>query len=493
VAPAPERLRRLLSHGAIYTLGTLLSRLVAFVMLPIYTRALHPEDYGIIELLDTADRVALVLFATAINGAVLRFYQTATDDRDKAAVLSTAVVALTALGALVGVLGWLAAPGLAEPLLHDPRRALLLQLTLCSAVFDAVIEVPFAWLRANGRPGVFVACSLAWLLLGLGANVVLVVLLERGALGVVISWIFSTGLLALGMTAAMLRQTGLSFSASLLRRMLAFGWPLVPGALSELALGRARSYVLAAYCTLDEVGLWALALKFGSTVSLLVGLAFTQAWSAEQYEVWRRPDGRKIFARVGTLLAFVLLFSAAGLSLLSREVILTMAAPEFAAAWALIPALALAAVLRELGDFLRSGLLAAGDTGPIAWIEPGVCVLDVALSVLLIGALGLHGALLAAPLVHLGYLLSIAWVVAHRIGLELERGPVLALFGLAIATVGLGLGLAGAPFGLQLAFRAALLVAFPAAALLLVFRRAEERALVGSLFGGRGAAGRPPT
>ena len=42
----------LLKHSAVYGIGNILSKLVGVFMIPLYTRCLDPEDYGVIELLD---------------------------------------------------------------------------------------------------------------------------------------------------------------------------------------------------------------------------------------------------------------------------------------------------------------------------------------------------------------------------------------------------------------------------------------------------------
>ena len=49
-----KELKFLLTHSSIYGIGTVVSQIVAFIMLPIYTRYLTPEDYGVVELLSMA-------------------------------------------------------------------------------------------------------------------------------------------------------------------------------------------------------------------------------------------------------------------------------------------------------------------------------------------------------------------------------------------------------------------------------------------------------
>ena len=51
-----SELRRLGKHSAIYGFGGLVQRILAVLLLPVYTRYLSPSDYGIVETLDRARR-----------------------------------------------------------------------------------------------------------------------------------------------------------------------------------------------------------------------------------------------------------------------------------------------------------------------------------------------------------------------------------------------------------------------------------------------------
>src|SRR6266511_3542137 len=46
-----ERLKELVRHSAIYGLGSIVARVIAVLLLPLYTRYLSPSDYGLIETL----------------------------------------------------------------------------------------------------------------------------------------------------------------------------------------------------------------------------------------------------------------------------------------------------------------------------------------------------------------------------------------------------------------------------------------------------------
>ena len=52
--PLASQLKRLGKHSVIYGLGGLVSRVLAVLLLPLYTRYLTPTDYGKVETLIAA-------------------------------------------------------------------------------------------------------------------------------------------------------------------------------------------------------------------------------------------------------------------------------------------------------------------------------------------------------------------------------------------------------------------------------------------------------
>ena len=67
-------LRRLATTGAAYTASSVISKLIAVALLPLYTRYLTPADYGAAEVLITGVIAASIVIRLGIIEALLRFY-----------------------------------------------------------------------------------------------------------------------------------------------------------------------------------------------------------------------------------------------------------------------------------------------------------------------------------------------------------------------------------------------------------------------------------
>jgi len=84
-----RRLGELARHSAIYGFGSLVSRFIAVLLLPVYTRYLSPADYGLIETLIALSAILTVLLAAGVKSAFFRFYFDEKDDEGKRRVIRT--------------------------------------------------------------------------------------------------------------------------------------------------------------------------------------------------------------------------------------------------------------------------------------------------------------------------------------------------------------------------------------------------------------------
>ena len=117
-------LRRLATTGAAYTAASIVSKLIAVALLPLYTRYLTPADYGAAEVLFAAVVAASIIVRFGVIEAVLRFYYKGGEDPDRVVAASFAALFWLATAAALIALPF-AGPiseALLDPSATDPER-----------------------------------------------------------------------------------------------------------------------------------------------------------------------------------------------------------------------------------------------------------------------------------------------------------------------------------------------------------------------------------
>ena len=466
-----EYLRRLATTGAAYTASSIVSKLVAVFLLPLYTAYLTPSDYGAAEVMLATVVAASIVIRFGVIEALLRFYYLASERPERVVSTSFAALFWTATaGAAVGL-------ALAEPiseLLLDRSDAGLARLAVLGLWTLTLWEYVLTLLRLDERARAYFAITVVNVIVTIPFTVWLVVIEDRGADGILLGN-FGIGALFLGWRLWRERRR-LSFvpDRPLLRRMVRFGLPTMPAELSLYSLNFIDRIVIARAAGLAEAGLYALAIKFAQGMTV-IARGFQLAFPPLAYSIADDEEARRAYSLIFTWFAAVCAFFVAGLWLLSRWITELLAAPEFFQAHEAIGLLATGVSLYALYLVL---VVVLGRTGRTEFNFPATAAgtaVNVALNLILVPSHGIVGAgiaLVASYLVVLGLM----YVLTQRLFPVPYEWGRLALLVLVTATTVSGGELLLPTDGIEgLASRALLWLALPALLLATGFLTAEER------------------
>jgi O-antigen/teichoic acid export membrane protein len=405
-----EYLRRLATTGAAYTASSVLSKLVAVVLLPVYTAYLTPADYGAAEVMLASLVAASILIRFGLIESLLRFYYMT--DVPPASSASLPGAAGSAQGRDFGervvstgfaALFWAATAGaliclpLAEPIseaLLDRPDPGLARLAILGLWVLTLWEYVLTLLRLDERARAYFTLTVLNVLATIPVTVWLVVVEDRGAEGILLGS-FGTG--AVFLAWRLWRERGrlsLGVDRGLLRRMVRFGLPTMPAELSLYSLNFIDRILIVRLAGLAEAGLYALAIKFAQGMNVLAR-GFQLAFPPLAYSIADDDEARRAYSLIVTWFAAVCAFVVAGLWLLARWLVDLLAAPEYFEAYEAVGPLAAAIALYSLYLVL---VVVLGRTGRTEFNLPATLAgtaANVALNVVLIPPLGIVGAAIA--------------------------------------------------------------------------------------------------
>ena len=464
-----QQLRRLGRHSAIYGIGGLVSRIIAVLLLPVYTHFLTPGDYGRIETLLALTTVMGLVLRAGITSAFFRFYFDESTDEGRRRVLRTSFW-FTMGGATIGLALLLA---LAEPvsslLFGSSDDADLVRAAGVALWATVNYEQLTALFRVEERSVAFVCASLANVLLTIGLTLLLVVAFETGPLGVIVGNFSGTLIVYLSLLGYRREQLGLEFDRSLLREMNRFGVPLIPTALFLWVTNFSDRFFLVKLADVAEAGVYSVGVRIASAMVLLL-TAFRTAWPAFAYSIRDESEARRTYAYVLTYLTVVTAWVALALSLLAPWIVDLLADPDFAESADVVGALAFSTVAYAAYIVVAIGVGRARRT-QFNWVVTGIAALvNVALNLALIPAYGMIGAAIATVAAYATMAIGMAWWSQRIYPVPYQWRRVATAALAAVALAGLGALLDG---GIAVAI--ALTLVYPLALLLLGFTTPFER------------------
>lgn len=390
-------LRDLAGGSLVYGLGEMLSRLLAFVAIPILTAYLTPAEYGSLGLLLTVGGLVGAIGGMGVNNAVQRFYFDSGDTAVQGRIAATgwilqSVCFMVAM-ALTSLVAWTAGDMLSA---RFGLTAGLLGLAIAGAFFAQLVQYGLDLYRLEFRPAAY---SIAQGARGASAAVAAVVLIAGfgfGIEGILIANLACAAILALYLAVVSGRRYGWTGSRSDARRMLSYGWPFISVGIVTWGQGSIDRWLISSLAGLAEAGAYTVAATFAGLLGFVI-TAFAQAWSPYGLRLRRDhpEDYRRIFSLMWMLWGYILLVLAAGLMLLAPEIIRLMTAPAYHDSASILVVLAASAAIAGTCQMTGIGISLSCRTGVFAWATAAALALSLGMGLLLVPWLSALGAAIA--------------------------------------------------------------------------------------------------
>lgn len=391
-----KELGRFVKTTGIYLIGNVLTKAIAFIMLPIYTKYLTPTDYGTFDV-----NVAYVTFLSSVLfldiwSAVMRFmFDYQKDDEKRTPILSgffifavsTLLYAVFAfvLGSLFHIeyLVWVFLYGL----------TINLQQMLAYIV------------RGFGKNTLFAVSGVIGSLITVLANIVFIAFFRLGYeylyISSVIGYAINIIILAFGVNfPTIIRET--KYNYSLTKEMLVFSLPLTINSVSWWFLTAFNRVWLTHVLSPSANGLYAVANKFSAVVQL-IDQAFQMAWQELSFKKGGSNDSDKD-TFFGSAIQEYIKFMSLGLAILIpviRIIFPYFVSSAYSDARNIVPLALIATILSSISTFLGGTLTAIKKNRYLFTTTLSGTVVNVAVIFITIGSLGVQSASVALAL---GYL-----------------------------------------------------------------------------------------
>ncbi len=385
-------------NTALFAVSSFGSKLVSFLLLPLYTSVLTAADYGTVDLMTSTVSLLVPVLTVNVQDAVLRFAlgREAPADRVLAVGLRT-----VAAGACV----LLAAE--AAVLLSGISPVGGVYLTFLFAMFalTSLGNVLTMYVKAQGQVRSLVVSGIGSTLVTCTLAVVLLVAARAGVLGYMAATaagsVFTVAVLAFAGGVSP-RAVGGRLPEGLARAMLAYSAPLIANGLAWWVNDVSDRYVVTLVCGAAANGVYAVAFKIPTILSTLQSI-FYNAWSISAIKEFDPEDGDGFLGKMYSLYSCAMGLCCSAIMLLDIPLARLLYANEFFEAWRYVPFLLVGVYLNGLALFEGCIFGAAKRTADVSTTTIAGAAVSIASCVALTFAFGPIGAAIAT---FLGYLVT---------------------------------------------------------------------------------------
>ena len=380
-----DKYKKLISNTVIFAVGTFSSKVLVFLLMPLYTSVLSNAEYGVTDLLVQTGNLLLPLVSLGVVNAVVRFGL----DRSvhKTDVFSTGLLTIfCGFGVLLAF--W---PLLDRVEAISGHTGLIYAFVLMSSLRSLCSH----FTRARGLVRLYAFDGILSTVTTILFNVLFLVGLGWGVSGYVLAMVCSdfisvVFLFAVGRLSRLVSIGRLD--GKTVKAMLKYAVPMIPNTMFWWITNVSDRYIVTALCGEAANGLYAVAYKIPSVVVLISGI-FMDAWQLSA--VTEEKARSRFFTKVFRSYSALIMMAASGIILVCKLMTKLLVSDEFYASWQYIPLLVLATAFSCLVNFLGSVYMVKKKSLLSLVTTAAGAGLNIALNFLLIPVMGVNGAALA--------------------------------------------------------------------------------------------------
>ncbi len=260
-----------------YSFGEVLVKGVSFLAIPLYSHLIHPEEYGTLGFLSSLVSFLPFIFTFYYLYAYVRF----SVEVEKKKLISTYFY----LGLFLNIFYFLSALMLYFLLVKNYNIELkyfILAITASSTIY--MFQVLQMYYRSQGLAKSYIKFSVIYSLFGLLLNFTFLLYFKDNVFAMLLSSSV-TALLVSILAFKILKQyiDWKLFDKKLVKKVLKYTIPLVPGAIALLLFSQSDKIILINYVSKAELGVYTLAFTLGLSMSY-IGSAFFMSYQPLFYE-----------------------------------------------------------------------------------------------------------------------------------------------------------------------------------------------------------------
>ena len=382
-----NKYKKLIGNTVIFAIGSFSSKLLVFLLMPLYTRVLTTSDYGVMEIIVNTSNLLIPIVMVSINEGIIRFGL----DRSvrKSDVLST--------GLGVCLAGFLVF-GLFIPLMKRVEFISSYTMLIYAYVLAGCLKsVVSQFVRAIGYVKLYAFDGILSTFTTVVFNILLLVVFKWGINGYVLSTVLSNVLSVLFLFwIANLKKfvKPRQVSPAIAKAMLVYSLPLIPTTIFWWITNVSGRYMVTYFLGESANGLFSVAYKIPTVITMISGI-FSQAWQISAVTEADDPGQSRFYSDIFSSYQTVVFMCASGVLLLIKPITAILVSEAFYPSWKYVPFLVLSVIFSCFVTFLGTFYMVAKKN---AMALVTTCVgagLNLVLNYFLIPKYGVNGAAFA--------------------------------------------------------------------------------------------------
>lgn len=365
------------------------SKLISFLLVPLYTYSLSTADYGTVDLIVTTVQLLIPVLTLNIQDAILRFSLDKEYDKSDIMGAGVKVVFISSV-----ILSFALFVLYKTKIIHLQNE--YLQFLFWSYLLGSLNNCFSMYLKACDRINVLMISGLMNTFVICILNVIFLLKMKIGVMGYLYANVFGmlTSVIIMLFAGKIYKDIHFKIDNKILKHMSIYSLPLVVNSLAWWMNNAGDRYILTYFAGMSVNGVYSVSYKIPTILST-IQMIFYNAWSVSAIKEFDKNDEDGFIGNVYTMYSFLSCFVCSIIMLGNIFIARMLYAKEFFEAWQYVPFLLVGTVFNGIALFEGCLFTAVKRTGDVSKTTVMGAVINMFLNIILIPKWGATGAAFA--------------------------------------------------------------------------------------------------
>lgn len=385
-----QNYKKLATDVGVLAISSFSTKLLSFLLVPLYTAVLSTSDYGTYDIVVTTISLLLPIVTLDITDAVVRF---TLDEKCNNADVFSCALKVTVVGLSVVSIIILGLHCLFDIEIVDNWGLFFVLMATANAIQGILSN----FVRGLNRVKSIAISGLIGTATMLTLNILFLLYLKIGLTGYFMANILSTTIQIIYLACVVDIKKYVKFKANnsaVQKAMIHYSLPMVVSGVSWWINSASDRYFVSALCGLNENGIYAVGSKIPQILNVVQSI-FSQAWILSAVGNFDKKDSNGFFSKMYNLYMAVLVMGCSLIITFDKLLASTLYAKNFYSAWKYVPFLTIAVVFGAISGYTDGIFEAVKDTRSPAKVTAIGAFINIILNFILILKFNALGAAVA--------------------------------------------------------------------------------------------------
>lgn len=370
----------------LFAISGLGSKIITFLLVPVYTNYLSTEEYGLIDLVGTITNITLPVFTVGLESSVSRFLIDGKFDQKEVLSISSYIwkrsLVFNAFFVLIGMIVY-----------SNSGYPFFWVFYLLCYVFQGIKDILNAIYRGVEDTSVLMEASILNSATFCIFNILFIVCMRTGISGYFISYALSSAITVFfGYIRSKIRSISFNHTISgrLKKEIEKFGIPMIFNQLGWWMNNSLDKYIVIFFLGMSQNGIYSMAYRIPSILSILSSI-FANAWGMSAIKEYSNNDRESFYSKMYSEYNSICIILCSILLILNYPFAKILFAKNFFEAWHISGILLVAFVFNSMSGFLGAFFSASMDTVSYAVSTIAGGVINIISSIILVHYSGIYG------------------------------------------------------------------------------------------------------